>query len=263
MRYLKLYTATLLTISLLYGIWLESYKESCFALLIVAIILPLIAYGFIDLKVEQRRCFRDCFFRANSIFFAILSSKSLIMLFYLIASLLMSLSLLYLIIDLNSIVLLYLLAHIALCITLYSYLKHRLSNIITQGFYKIFAREWSIDIMAIVIIIVYFSITLNSFEPAFLQTTLSETFLKASNSIYSNCHFTNYFLKIQKEIDSIFWYIIENSTQQIRNELLHIAIWTLFLISNSLAILGINRLIVTVIYILDQIFYSGEKSVKV
>jgi hypothetical protein len=80
----------------------------------------------------------------------------------------------------------------------------------------------------------------------------------ASYSIASNCESIHYFLKLQREIDSIFWWMIDKGTENIQDETLHIGIWIGFLLMNSFAILGINRFIAQVIYLIDKIFERSE-----
>jgi len=61
-------------------------------------------------------------------------------------------------------------------------------------------------------------------------------------------------LKLQKESDSIFWWMVEKGSGIVSNKAIEISIWLSFLLINSLAILGVNRFILEIIYIIDKIF---------
>jgi hypothetical protein len=166
----------------------------------------------------------------------------------------MTISALYAIIDFSKIIWLYLIIHIALSILLYKYLYTKLATTVKPSYQALFAREWTINITTPIIIIVYVYMMVNDFEPSYLKDSLEETWRVASSSISSRCEIINYFLKLQREVDSIFWWIMDKGTENIKDRTLNISIWLSFLLMNSFAILGVNRFIAQVIYLVDKIF---------
>ncbi len=218
------------------------------------IFLILISYSFIELKIQERVCFKNCYFMSNSLFAKMLSSKFLIIAFYIVMSILMTISALYGVIDYSEKIWVYLILHIALTTVLYKYLSTKFNTIIKPTYQALLAREWTINITALVIIVVYIYFTINNFEPSYLRNSLEETWRVASSSIFSDCVIINYFLKLQREIDSIFWWLMDRGTANIEDNILNIGIWFSFLLINSFAILGVNRFIAQIIYLVDKIF---------
>ena len=241
-------------IFLILSIWINSYYYDCFTLIFPLIFIVLISYSFIEIKIQERICFKNCYFISNSFFAKILSSKIFTIVIYFIASILMSISTLYAVIGFSKTIWLYLTIHIALSTLIYKYLYIKLATTIKPNYQALFAREWTINITIPIIIIAYIYIMINDFEPTYLKESLKETWSVASNSIYSRCEIVNYFLKLQREVDSIFWWIMDNGTEHIKNRVLNISIWFSFLFINSFAILGVNRFIVQVVYLVDKIF---------
>lgn len=111
--------------------------------------------------------------------------------------------------------------------------------------------------MALLLILVVLYLYYSGYAPDYLSDGLGESVLNASNSISSECRYTNKILKIEKEIDAAFWWVVINSGDQIDYRPLKIASWSLFLLFNSLAILGINRFIAQIVHMIDQIFKRG------
>jgi hypothetical protein len=166
----------------------------------------------------------------------------------------MTISALYGVIDYSRTFWMYLVAHIAVMTVLYKYLDAKFYTMIKPNYRALFAREWTINIATPMIIGTFVTLAINGYEPTYLQTSLEETWRTASSTVSSDCDVINYFLKLQKEIDSIFWWIMDSGTKNMEDNTLKIGIWISFLLINSFAILGINRFIAQVIYLLDKIF---------
>ena len=205
--------------------------------------------------MQARVCFRDCFFKRESLFAKMLSSKILVTVFYLILSTLMTISALAVAVELPVELWLYLLAaHTMLIVMIYKFFDHIFVNTIQESYRGLMAREWTIHITALLLIVVVLYLSYEGYTPEYLSAGLGETVLNASNSISSDCTVTTVLLKIQKEIDATFWWIVINGDEQIEYRPLKVGSWFLFLFFNSLAILGINRFIAQIVYLADKIF---------
>jgi len=55
-----------------------------------------------------------------------------------------------------------------------------------------------------------------------------------------------------RKIDAILWWLILNSTSNLEQTWLKSLIWIVFIINNSLTLLGINRLILEIIHIFKK-----------
>jgi hypothetical protein len=192
-----------------------------------------------------------------------LSSKFFVIIFYVIMSVLMTISALYGAIDYEKEFWAYLVLHVAIVTALYTYILAKFSDTIKPSYQALFAREWAINISTPMIIGAFVYFSLNGFEPTYLQSTLQETWHVASASVSSDCSVINYFLKLQKGVDAVFWWIIDRGTSNIGDQTLKIGIWLVFLLINSFAILGVNRFIAQLVYMIDKIFKRRKMHGKV
>ena len=240
------------------SIWINSYHYNCVILVLPILFLIIIGLSFIELKIQERTCFKNCYFISNSLFAKMLSSKFLIIIFYILTSIIMTISALYTIIEYPKEIWIYLIFHIGLTTIIYKYLFMIFGITLKHNYRALFAREWTINITALMMIVSYIYFTINNFEPSYLRDSLEETWRLASNSINSNCTIINYFLKLQKEIDSISWWFIDKGTENIQDRTYKVTIWISFLFINSFAILGVNRFIAQIIYLIDKIFKSKD-----
>ncbi len=240
---------------LIFFSWKSAYNYDCYVLFFPLLVLLVISYSFIELKMQTRVCFRDCFFKRSSLFAKILSSRVLVTVFYLILSLLMTVSALAVAIELPLVFWLYLLVvHTALIVVMYRYFDHIFINTIQDSYRGLIAREWTVNIAALLLILLVLYLSYEGFTPEYLSSGLGETVRNASNSISSDCTVISVVLKIHKEIDATFWWIMVNGDEHIGSQSLKAGSWFVFLFFNSMAILGINRFVAQIIYMIDKIF---------
>lgn len=255
MKYnLKLFVATLLSVFLIFFIWRMSYHHGCFTLLLPITVLFVVAHSFIELKMQERFCFRDCYFVEKSSLANLLSSRFFVILFYIILSILMSISVMYAVIDFSMLFWAYLIFQILFATLLFKWFSKILSQTIKKNFLSFFCREWAINISSILLLVVYVYISLQGYAPEYLRETLAETQLVASNTISSSCNVVSYVLKVKMEIDSVFWWSFSSFAEHIDNTFLKSIAWLGFIFMNALAILGVNRFILQIVYYLDRIF---------
>ena len=146
----------------------------------------------------------------------------------------------------------YFFIHILLSYILFVFLSKRLKYALNEEYNLLFAREWTINIMALLLIVVFTYITLNTYTPTYLSSSLEQTITNAMASSSSSCEIIDSILKYTKVADSTFWWIVNESTTQINNTLLKTFIWIVFILYNSLALLGINRLIIVSLYLFTK-----------
>ncbi len=252
---LKLYSTSLLIIFLILMSWNIGYSYGCYMLFFPLIMMIIISHSFIELKMQQRMCYKRCYFTESSFFAKILSSRFFVTLIYFVISILMSISLLFGIIDYSRELWIYLSVHIALVIILYQLLYHFLRTIIRNDYLAIFAKEWTINISSFVLLVVFIYLTLYlGYVPGYLHDSLPETINSASSAINSDCYLSNMILKIKIEIDSLFWWLVSRNAEHIQDQKIKVVFWLIFIVFNSLVLLGLNRFIVQSIYLLDQLF---------
>ena len=252
--YVKLFLGTGLSIFLIFFTWKLTYAYYCLSLFFPLLMLLVISYGYIELKMEERKCIRKCYFQENTLFSKLLSSHIFVTLFYIIASVTMSISTFMVSLDFSKLLWGYLVLHIILSIFMFRGLYYVFQKIFQENYQKLFAREWSVRIMAVLLISVFVYLSLNTYTPEYLTHSLKETIGKATSTVSSDCRYIEVFLQYGKSIDASFWWVVNESTEQVNNTLVKTGIWLAFLFYNSLAILGINRFIFQIIYMLNNLF---------
>jgi len=251
---IKLLISSILIIYLILLLWKQSYLYSCIALVFPLVILTVISKSYIEVKMQDRKCFKECYFHETSLFSKILSSRFMVTIFYLIVSLFMTISIVYGVIDYPKELLIYLVFQIFIIIVLYKFLIKRLSKTIHEKFLNMFSRELTINLSTVALLLVYIYILWNGYEPSYLRESLEETIIVASNTLSSNCNLIDTILRFKIEIDSAFWWSVHTTSTTLKSEELKILLWGTFIFMNGLAILGLNRFIVQVVYLLDNFF---------
>jgi len=138
---------------------------------------------------------------------------------------------------------------------LFNFFKKFFSKVLQKNYEKLFAREWTVLVMAVFLVIVYVMMyILMGYTPEYLSDTLPQTIKNATGKISSNCKAIDTALYYSKMVESSFWWILSESTEQMNNTLTKSGIWLAFLFYNSLGLLGINRFIIQIIYLLSEKF---------
>jgi len=257
----KLAISSIALLLLLLGIWVRSYSTSYWLLLPSIAILIVISYSFIGLKIHEKRCFVSCYIESDTLLSRFMLSRVSTTIFYIVTSILMTLSALYSTIDYSLDMWIYLPIHAIIATLLYRYLNHKFVSTISSSYLQLFAREWTIYIMTIPLIGVYLYISIYGYEPSYLAFDFSQTLQQASSSIYSISPTVDTILKTQREIDGAFWWLMDRGSSYSSDSDMRLLVWLGFLLLNSFAILGINRLAITIIYILDRLFDHRSRGV--
>ena len=244
------FIAPALLILLLIQIWNITYNYQCyFSLIIPFIILVIISSSFIDIKIHERKCFRECFVEEKSLLSILLTSKFFIIIFFIILSILLTISILYSLLDFQPMMILYLTVFIVLLTFIYELIVRLLKNTISDSYLLVFAREIAILISTILSMAVYFYIILHSPTPEYLVSDFIETVRNASRLVDSKCIYMDYALRIKSELDGSFWWIIKYTADQIDSVFYRALIYTIFILYNSLILFGVNRFIIQIIYL--------------
>ncbi|AFI04181.1 hypothetical protein [Helicobacter cetorum] len=245
-HFIRIVIPTIAIIVGLLGLWRLSYQATCFSLAFVLIILGIIAYSFISLKMRERKCFIKCYLNDNSLFTKLLSSKIMVSLVYFIISIMMTLSVIYSVLEYSFILWGCIFLQIFICAFVFQFLNRSLRKVVKQDYLALLSREWSINICSCIFFVIYFCIVVYGYEPTYLRDNLKETLELATNSIGSNCEYIDYFLRIKRELDALSWWgmnLVDTKLGSYR-----VLGWSIFIALNILSSLGINRVIMQVIY---------------
>lgn len=250
LRGVMVYLLSLTIIGAIIALWLLSYPLHCLAIIAPFIALAFISFSFVEIKVVNKNCFNRCYLKKGTLLFSILSSKILLTLFYTFLALLFTFSLFIEMLFYSTTLKIYMVVHIFVMLLIYLAIKRSIRGMVHIE--SILAREWSINIGIVLLMVAFVIITLNSYVPAFVSASLEATILNASNEVSSSCLIIDRIVRLKAEFNGAFWWIIENTAGHIEHKMTRLGVWLSFIVMNAFALLGINRLIVTVIDVVDR-----------
>lgn len=252
------FVGAIVLIILFFQLWKISFEFDCpLSLLFPSAVLLVIGYSFIEMRLQRRDCFKECFFEKKSYISRILSNKIFIVIVYLIISIALTISTIYLMLDYTDTMIFLLIAYIVILAAFYNILLIVFRGTVRHKYLFLFSKEIAINISAVLSVFGYFFILLNSQQPSYLSEDLYETIQKASNMISSQCIYLDYILRLKSELDSIALWFVHTSITEVDKQLYRSTILVLFSMINALGILGINRFIMQIIYI--QSIGTNEK----
>lgn len=237
-------------------LWKTTYHIACFSLFIPAIFVLIIAYSFIEIKLRQKECLKNCYFKEDTFLAKVITSPYFTSIIFVILSFVYTFSFMYNSLNFDIKFYLLLIVFVALAFYIYKFFVKRFSNLINEKHLQIFAREVTIKITAFILLILYGVYFMYGYEPSYLKDSLELTIQEATNSIYSNCAFIDWILRVQVELDSTILFFLKATTNSIENKDTNNLIWIGFIVLNALSILGLNRFIIQIIYLIDR--YKGK-----
>ncbi|WP_300367691.1 hypothetical protein [Hydrogenimonas sp.] len=252
MKHFKTFLMSAILVMMVLGGWQVAYAHGCYAVLLFFLFWGTIATSFIDIKMHERRCVRRCYLQPHTLLARLLVSPVAVSLFYLAVSFMMAISAFVTIIDFSSGLWLYLPIHTLVVLILYRQFVYLFRSRIKEEYLALFAREWSINVSALLLIGTVFFLAYEGEVPIYLSSGLDETIRTATNSVNSVCSVSDAILRFYKEVEAVTWWLMREESAVVGSGLLRTAGWMLFLLYNSLAVLGINRFVAEVIYRIDR-----------
>lgn len=238
--------------------WSNTYQIGCFSLIIPIFITLILASSYIEIKLKQKECFRNCYFKENTIISKILMSPYFTSIFFVLLSISYAVTLMYDILSFKMEFYFIIGIFTILIFKLYKYLLSFFSGIVNDKHLQIFAREITTNISAFILLCIYIVIYINDYEPEYLKSTLGETLNFASNSVSSKCSYIDFILKLKIEIEAYIWFYMKEFNVLDTNKNLKELAWIGFIVFNVLSILGLNRLIVQVVYLVNKIIKDED-----
>jgi len=243
---------TLAAVAAVLGGWYVAYPYGCYATLLFFLFWGVIASSFIDLKMFERRCLKRCYLQHGSIVAKLLLSPVAVTIFFLILSFMMALSAFLAVVDLPWGVLAYLILHVVAVTLLYRWLGRLFEGVFKDGYRQLLAREWAINLTALMLIGIVFYAAYEGDVPRYILPDLDASIRAATNSIGSACGPSDTALRFHREIEAVSWWFMTKESEMVGSDLLRLGSWILFLLYNSMAVLGINRFIAQVVYMRER-----------
>ena len=231
--------------------WKTTYSLGCFSLLIPLIYCFVIASSFIEIRMKEKECYKNCYFKENTLLASMITSPYFTSLIYIILSITYTFSFMYNTLSYGIIFYGIIILFILLSNYLYKSLLHFFSKIINEKHMDIFTREITIKITAVLLFIFYSAYFMYGYEPH-LKETIGATILEATNSIRSSCILIDYIIRIYVEIDYTVLFVTKVTSNNMDNSNINNLIWVAFIVMNTLSILGLNRFIMQIIYFLNK-----------
>ncbi|WRD52767.1 hypothetical protein E5E68_04455 [Helicobacter pylori] len=253
----KTILGTSVIVGALLGLWRWIYDKSCSSLVFVLLILGIVACSYISLKMYQRKCFADCYVNKKSRLFTMLNSPIMVSCFYFIFSIFTSVSIAYSVLDYNWMMWGLVFCTIVVCAAVFGVFEEMLKGIIKEDYLMLMSREVSSLVGTLFFVglscyMIYISNILD-----YLRLALIDTIKAASDSIYSSCDYTDYFLKAKKMLEGFAWWGMFKAESMGMNKGFMVAGWVVFIIYNALSGIAISRLSAQIIYCLSK-YFRGE-----
>ncbi|WQT65957.1 hypothetical protein E5E00_03700 [Helicobacter pylori] len=255
--FFKIILGTSVIVGVLLGLWRLTYDKSCFSLVFVLLILGIVAYSYISLKMHQRRCFAKCYVNKESCLFTILYSPIMVSCFYFIFSIFTSVSIAYSVLDYNWMMWGLVFCTIVVCAAVFGVFENMLKGIIKEDYLMLMSREASSLVGAFFFVVLSCYVIFTNNIPGYLKPALIDTIKAASDSIYSSCDYTDYFLKARKMSEGFAWWGMFKAESMGMNKGFMFAGWVVFIIYNALSGIAISRLSAQIIYCLSK-YFRGE-----
>ncbi|WP_033123209.1 hypothetical protein [Helicobacter pylori] len=256
-RCFKTILGTSVIVGVLLGLWRWTYDKSCSSLVFVLLILGIVAYSYISLKMHQRKCFTKCFVNKKSCLFTMLNSPIMVSCFYFIFSIFTSVSIAYSVLDYNWMMWGLVFCTIVVCAAVFGMFEKMLKGIIKENYLMLMSREASSFIGALFFVVSSCYVIYTNNIPNYLKPALIDTIKVASDSIYSSCDCTDYFLKAKKMLEGFAWWGMFKAESMGMNKGFMVAGWATFIIYNALSGIAISRLSAQIIYWLSK-YFRGE-----
>lgn len=251
---LKQVFASIIIIYFILIAWKFTYQLGCFSLLIPILIILILASSFIEIKLNQKKCFKNCYFKDNTIISKILVSPYFTSLYFILVSIVYSITLMYDILNFNIQIYIFIIIFLFIVFYIYLFLLNFFSGVVNDKYLELFTREITAKVSALLLFICYVYFFINGYEPEYLTSTLEETLSIATNSIYSDCLYIETILRVKIEIEAHIWFYMKELDNLDTNKNLKTLSWIGFIIFNTISILGLNRLLVQIVYLTTKIF---------
>ncbi|GAA8524680.1 hypothetical protein oki424_03480 [Helicobacter pylori] len=256
--FFKIILGTSVIIGVLLGLWRWTYDKSCFSLVFVLLILGIVACSYVSLKMYQRECFANCYVNKESRLFKMLHSPIMVSCFYFIFSIFTSISIAYSVLDYNWMMWGIVFLTILVCTAVFDVFEEMLKGIIKEDYLMLMSREASSLVGALFFAgLSCYVIFYHGNRPDYLRLALIDTIKAASDSIYSSCDYTDYFLKAKKMLEGFAWWGMFKAESMGMNKGFMVAGWVVFIIYNALSGIAISRLSAQIIYCLSK-YFRGE-----
>ncbi|GAA9448135.1 hypothetical protein BTM440_01130 [Helicobacter pylori] len=133
-----------------------------------------------------------------------------------------------------------------------------LKNTIKENYLMLMSREASSLVGIFFFVGLSCCVIYTNNIPDYLKLGLIDTIKAASDSIYSSCDYTDYFLKAKKMLEGFAWWgMLKADSMGMNKGFMHAAGWTAFIIYNALGGIAISRLSAQIIYCLSK-YFRGE-----
>lgn len=248
----KVVVFSILSIYLVQLFWIGLYQVSCVSIVFPLMILLVIASSLLQIKMQQRLCYRDCFFKSDTFISNFLSSRFVSYCLSLIYAFILSVSLSYMALSYPAAFWLYLFFHIILTYLILYKARHLLANKIKERKLSFFSKELAIKISSVFLFTVFFILFIFGYEPEYLSNSLEKTMQNATLVYSSSCTIIDSALRLKAELDGLSWWLISQVSKDSYAGSLSSWIWVFFFIINCLSILGLNRLVAQTISIVNK-----------
>lgn len=228
---LKVAILSVLLVELLLSSWQVAF-QSCFGLIIFSIFIIIILWSSIQIRVQQRVCFRNCYLKEQSFLFNLLTSNKLTILVSIVTSFFIALVVSDVTMKIGIELLIYISIHTFLMSILFISLKNKMKKSTHKVLTTLFAKEIAIKVGSMLMLI------------AFALDILYNNKVNADFRIYSNCNLIDQILNVN--------FLINKNIVQVVDTINTWWSWSLYVLYSAIASFGLNRVVMQIVYSVDK-----------
>jgi len=243
--------------------WRELYLTDCFSLIIPFVVTVIIAINSFEQRILQRSCFANCYFKKSSFVHVFLTRKPLVILTSILSSTFFSISFMFQFILLEWHEVFVLAVDIFVVLVIYVFFNSKTAWFLEGNAKKVIVKKWVIWINSLIFIGFYIPYKLYTPSiPGYIENSLFETVLKASDGVVTECLFTSVLIKFFIEADAITWWLILSAKGLTSNDMYFVLALIFLIIMNGLLIVGFGKYIVQIIGYIDSRSISNGPTMK-
>jgi hypothetical protein len=228
-------------------VWRENYQYDCIMLAMPILVMSIITISIVQLKYRQRLCLANCYAQSNSILFYILTGRILVIIRAMFIAVILTIILMTQIALWRLEILMLLWLDGIVIYLIYKFVYNLLSGQVNLNMRNLIAKNWTITINSVLMLILLANIQFYTAIPAYLDESLTQTIINATNTINSECFYIQLFIQLTASYEASLWWLMVLGSQFVRYEVVLLSLWGLFLLGNGLALFAYSRYLISIL----------------
>lgn len=229
---------------LLLLLWIQLSKLWTFSLLMPSLFLIFITKNSYEYAKAKKICISKCYFKENSLLYALWTKKTFIFLFSLFIGIALTTSLIFASFNFSNIDIFILFMDTFMILSLYTLLeKNRTFN---ENINTPIIKNITASINSLVLIIIFFLFALYQTPPSYIEVDLSSTWKNIEQLQYSQSPYIDSMAYVSSLIIATKWWMLSNIDRFIENHYLKMIVYFFQLLGNYVMVFAYSRFILEI-----------------